>query len=258
MRISLKDQIGNGIQSGRIPGVVYQTGPTRALTKKHHAEVLNFRELNKDLDFRFFNDEEQVVYMRESWQEHPIFEVYRLARWPQMRADIFRYCITYERGGWYCDINKGIFLQLSSLMANGEELITSCERNEVIVFPDTSVSRHLQHPQLLSIQWAFAAAKGNPFLKRLIDDVAELGFMLRGVKFSSVKQGVLMATGPGAFNRSLRTFLQNGPAMSWKQVGIDFDGKGRYRLRGTEGSRLTQARHYSRARSDIIFESELR
>lgn len=241
------------MKPGPIPGVVYQTGPTRSLRKKHYAEVLRFREVNKDMDFRFFDDEDQLDYMHQNWRNHPILEVYLQAKWPQMRADIFRYCIIHENGGWYCDINKGIFLSLSSLMTHGVELITSCERNELAVFPDVSVSAQFQHPQLFSIQWAFAAAKDSPFLARLIDDVAALYMELREVKFYSVKQGVLMATGPGAFNRSLRAHIQNGPLVPWRQVGVDFDGKGRYRLEGSEGTRFMQARHYSRARSDVIF-----
>ena len=253
MLIPLTDQVGTGVKSGPIPGVVYQTGSTTSLGKKHHAEVSRFREVNKDMDFKFFGDEEQFDYMHQSWRNHPILKAYRLAKWPQMRADIFRYCILYENGGWYCDINKGIFLRLSSLMTQGEELITSCERNELTLFPDISVSGQLQHPQLFSIQWAFAASKGSPFLERLIDDVAALYVELREVKFYSVKQGVLMATGPGAFNRSLRAYLQNGPLVSWRQVGVDFDGKGRYRLEGSEGTRSMRARHYSLARSDFVY-----
>ena len=53
--------------------------------------------------------------MRDNWQKNNIYEIYQKAKFGQIKADIFRYCILYDRGGYYFDISKGCKMPLTEL-----------------------------------------------------------------------------------------------------------------------------------------------
>lgn len=83
----------------QIPNDVYLTWEENAFGKTHAFELQRFRQINRDCNFHFFDARQQAQYMEKYYGDHPIFSVYTSARAGAMRADIWRYCILYERGG---------------------------------------------------------------------------------------------------------------------------------------------------------------
>ncbi len=87
----------------RIPPVVYQTWEENLFGRRHLRALERFREINGDLQFILMDRTQRDAYMAESWGHHPVHAIYRGAQFGPMRADIFRYCLLHERGGYYFD-----------------------------------------------------------------------------------------------------------------------------------------------------------
>ena len=157
-----------------------------------------------------------------------------------------------HQGGFYCDINKGIFTNLGSFCSDETGFVLSFESNECIVFPDMEVASLLQHPTKVVIQWAFGATSGHPILKSIIKEIPKIASFIEGVRVHNVKEAVLMTTGPGVFTRVVRQHIAAEGVADIRQVGVDFDGTGRHRLAGTKPSASAARAHYAKAGSRVI------
>ena len=61
--------------------------------------------------------------MQERWGSHPIGDLYQRAQFGVMQADLFRYCMIHDRGGFYLDINKILIVPLRTLLHQGSGTI---------------------------------------------------------------------------------------------------------------------------------------
>src|SRR5580704_3923533 len=91
---------------GTIPSKVYQTWTSEFLGRSHLKELEKFRARNKEFSFHFFDQDEMDRYMSDYYRHHPIYQVYCNAHYGPLKSDVWRYCILFERGGIYFDINK--------------------------------------------------------------------------------------------------------------------------------------------------------
>ena len=106
-----------------IPNIVYQTWINRELPWRMSKEITKFRELNHDYSFILFSDEDRDEYMKKSWGHRKIYELYNNSVFQASKADIWRYCILYEKGGYYFDIKSSCKTPLSKLLkSNGTSL----------------------------------------------------------------------------------------------------------------------------------------
>lgn len=238
-----RDALSPALQS--IPSVLCQTHPTKQVSRRHRRELERFREANPDLAFVVFDDEEVDAFMAASWGSHPIYDVYRGSQFPQMRADIFRYCLVFERGGYYCDINKAVFTSLTSLATPDTHGLVAYESNECVVFPEPGISEKMQFPEKLLGQWAFGFVPEHPILRYAIDAVVEAAPFINNRSVKNVRDAVLMTTGPGVFTRAFRRWLATGDSESVQQAGIDFDGQGVFRVKGSESLVVRRPDYYA-------------
>ena len=228
----------------RIPNICYQTWVNRKLGRSHLAEVRNFRERNKDISFLLYDEEGLNRYMFESWGGHPIYKIFLESNFGPMRADIFRYCILFEKGGYYFDISKGCDAPLRSMHDSHAEAFISFEKNlHGWKMPD-SIKRKLDFPENLIIQWGFGFIKGHPILMEVIDSIVENEAKFRGKSFEIPKDAILDYTGPRSFTRAVHKSVGSLPHDTLTQAGVDFLGKGRYALNGSFVRYLTK-KHYT-------------
>ena len=172
-------------------------------------------------------------YMLKHWGNHPIYEIFERAIFGPMKADIFRYCILFERGGYYFDIAKGCKQQITTLHEHDAQAMISFGTNDEILRPTERVAALMQHPDKRLLQWAFGFAPQHPIMKRMIDGiVAAFPFFVER-KFENPKNAILMLTGPGMFNRSVREILAENGGAGIAQCGLDFFGNGVFELPGS-------------------------
>jgi len=93
--------------NAHIPGRLVQANTSKCVGKRHWIGINEFRDQNPDIDFHLFDSIECDAYMVAAWKSHPICQIYRDSLFGPMSAELFRYFILSERGGFYLD-NKPI------------------------------------------------------------------------------------------------------------------------------------------------------
>ena len=234
-----------------IPGRLVQTNTSQCVGKSHWIGINQFRDQNRDIDFQLFDSIDQDAYMSASWKSHPIWQIYRDSLFGPMGADLFRYCILWERGGFYLDIKSRFLAPMASLLDQDAKGLISYESTYSNVPGPKLLLDRLQHPTRLSLQWGMAFAPGHPFLKRLIDNIVAYESAYRDVVFADPKAAICRFTGPGMFTMTLREHVALSSDVDIKQVGVDFDGRAEYDMPGA-WSRWALRKHYSLARNQPI------
>lgn len=239
----------------RIPSNLFQTTVTKIVDERLWYANQEFHELNPGLAVHVFDDVDMDTYMEASWGHHSIFDVYQRARFGQMKADIFRYCVVFDKGGYYCDINKAVRIGLRDLHLPDSDGLISFEQNECVIFPESQPAALLEHPSKLVLQWAFGFSRHHPVLKNTIENVVRIAHQVGSNPVHSVRDGILMTTGPGVFTASVRDCVSNHALSHLAQLGIDFGGAGIFRLAGAH--RLAhQKDHYTRKANEPLFRSD--
>lgn len=223
-----------------IPPNLYQTWETNLFGKTHLLSMQYFRSLNPELNFKLFNKDQRHSYMEEFWGQHPIYRVFKNAQFGPMKADIFRYCILYERGGFYFDISKGCKVSLNSLCPMNIDGLISYESHDCPILPDFPLTQTLLlHPDKFVLQWGMGFSKSHLILKKMIENICEYYPYFQGKIYESPKNAILRFTGPGMFSKSVREFFMEEKNIKIAQAGIDFNGQGIFALKGSEVRYLT-------------------
>src|SRR5206468_3486541 len=84
-------------QARLIPNQVYQTWRTPWFDAGHAQVLRNCRDANPTFGFHFFDDQQMSDYMKSVWGNHIIYRIFEKTRIGASRADIWRYCILFER-----------------------------------------------------------------------------------------------------------------------------------------------------------------
>ena len=239
-----------------IPAVCYQTWETNQFGRTHAGEIKKFRNLNPGVSWVLFDASKRDEYMRLKWKEHPIYDIYVRSIFGAMRADIFRYCIIFERGGYYFDISKGCVTPLQHLHSSNSEALITFENNYSFEFFDSSSNYGLLYPKNLVAQWGFGFVKGHPFLGEVINRIVETSIEYEGRKFKDPKTAIWEFTGPQAFTSAIQCSATSKLFGLVEQAGINFNGQGIFNLPGSYVRNFTK-RSYTSYRNVKILDSKI-
>jgi hypothetical protein len=185
-----------------IPRRVIQTGKTRILPLVEQAAVANFKCLNPDFEYIYFDDGDVNAFIDGEFPEYrALFD-----RFPHriQRVDFFRYLAVYRLGGFYFDLD--VFL------ARGIGDLTGS--NCVFPFEELTLNSYLRTEYQIDWEignYAFGASAGHPFLRAVIDNCIRaqndpdwVALMMKGIP-ALFRSGfeVLNTTGPGLLTRTL-------------------------------------------------------
>jgi inositol phosphorylceramide mannosyltransferase catalytic subunit len=212
--------------TSKIPPIVYQTWEAKQLGKTHAKEVERFYNLNPEFSFVIFDREERDEYMKSAWGQHSIYEIYQKSLFGPMKVDIFRYCILFEKGGFYFDINKGITDPIKSFVNPESEALISYEHDIVHLTIAPSVFPLLQHPHNVILNWGMGFVADHPFTKKVIENICLNYFSFQDQIFKKPSQGIVKFTGPVMLTQSIHQVLLEQPLLKFDQAGINFDRKG--------------------------------
>ena len=208
-----------------------------------------FRRLNQDHSFLIFSDEERDYYMESVWKEHDIYNVYLNSLYQASKTDIWRYCIIYEKGGFYFDIKSGCDTPLSKLeISNGS--VMSYEPFLTFSIPDINFILKDEKAFHLIHNWSFGFKKNHKLLKMLIENICKYAPYIRGKKFANPKSAILAFTGPGMLTKTYREYINNENDQI-KLNGINYFSKGIYELKGSK-YRFKDSKSYSDFKNSII------
>lgn len=236
-----------------IPPRVIQTAEQDRFGRNHHTTLLDLRERNPELSFEFWDRQRRDRYMQERWGRHPIGDLYQRAQFGVMQADLFRYCVIHDRGGFYLDINKILIVPLRSLLHQGCDGLISFESTWCPLPPPPAAASRLQHPDRLVVQWGFGFRAGHPLLARMINAICSHADVYAGQCFQQPSEAIRSFTGPGLFTQSVLQHLEAAPDPGLVQAGIDFQDSLRY-PHGAKIMQLTTP-HYKHCRDRVILSS---
>jgi len=89
--------------NGEIPRVIYQTWSSKTLPQKMTECVDRLKKANPTFEYRLFNDAECRQFIKDNY-DADVLEAYDTLLPGAFKADLWRYCILYDRGGIYVDI----------------------------------------------------------------------------------------------------------------------------------------------------------
>jgi len=234
-----------------IPSMLYQTWFEKRVHRLFMHHLHKFWDLNPELQIKLFDDNECDAFMAEHWGNHPIYRVYRGAQFGPLKIDIFRYCLIYTHGGYYCDISKGVLTRWTALHPSDASGVVSYEKNEFLL-PVTDEETHaLTHPHHFVCNWAFGFAPRHPFLLSVIDKIVALSPQYDGVVFEQVKPAIVTFTGPGVFTHCFHAYVVAGTEPKVHESGINFHGYGKMNLRGSR-LRFLRRRSYKKIQGQRI------
>ena len=248
----LDDQIVNSQLDQKIPPFVYQTWENDFFGKTHYREILRFRNINKNLSFILFNKELRDNYMNEFWSNHKINQIYNLAKFGVMQADIFRFCILNERGGYYFDISKGCRIPINDLHEPGIEALISNEPVECIIPPDKKIFKKLKYPHNYFHSWGMGFKKNHPITSKMIDAIIEDYSFYKDKIFHKPKTAVLSLTATGQFTKVVRDYFMENNTENIEQSGIFFNGNGIFSMKGCR-VRHHLVKPYTDIRDKMVF-----
>jgi len=193
--------------------------------------------------------------MRLNWKEHPIYDIYARSKFGAMKADIFRYCILFERGGYYFDISKGCTTPLRDLHSPESEALITFEPNLHDFEINDATAYLLMHQKNLVVQWGFGFVKGHSFLGAVINRIVDKSNEYEGRKFKDPKAAIWEFTGPQAFTKAIQSSATSKLFGLVEQAGIDFNGQGVFNLPGSYVRYFTK-RSYTSYRDVKILNSK--
>ena len=247
----LTDSIAPRSLNYKIPNTVFQTWETNYVGKRHHRSITEFRRQNTEFSFLLFDSTSRDQYMEKNWKGRKILQVYRASVFGAMKADIFRYCILYDQGGYYFDISKGLKAPILTLIRPDSEFFVTQESTPL---DDDSVDlTKYGLEQRKFLQWGLGLVPKHPILQGVIQEIEGRSHAYFGKIFDDPKSAILNFTGPGAFTRSVYLFLESNHEASKDFLGIDFFGSEIFALKGS-GYRFASFPSYSEAQKSMILD----
>lgn len=239
------------LSDGLIPPFVFQTWISNKFGRSHYRAIREFRALNPTLDFVLFDDKDAESYLSDFYAGHEILDIYRNSHFKPLKADIFRYCILYQRGGYYFDISKGCSVPLKSLHAASDCRLLSYEASFCSVMPELHTTHCFQYPDRYFVQWGFGFEPKDRILERVINLICAYYPYFRGKTFQNPKSAILAFTGPGMFTKAVREIVKEEGRLEGAQAGVNFNGFGIPWMPGSE-VRYHLSPPYVLARNDVI------
>ena len=236
--VEIKDRQTQFKSNNKIPPNVYQTWESRLLGKTHAKSIQEFRENNPTLSFYLFEKEKRDDYMASNWGREDISNIYFKSIFGPMKADIFRYCILYELGGYYFDIAKGCKCPLNQLHDSNHIGVLTYEDTICYYPPNDPKLFSLIRPFNNILQWGLAFSEKNLFLENLINNICSDYKLYKDKVFNSPKTAILNFTGPGMYTKVMRNFILKNDISNMSELDIKFNNNGIFKLKGSS------VRHY--------------
>lgn len=192
----------------RIPRILHQTFKTADVPDAMHSAAMSWSGLNPGYEYRFYDDADHLPFLRSHFDKR-VADAYGKLTEGAFRADLWRYCVLYEHGGVYTDIDSVCKTPLDQIIGTDDEFIVPAEAG-------TGGPPH-------SVFNAFiCSTPGHPFLARTIEYATEM--IHRSWRFDGFSM-----VGPGALGAGINLALGRGAKAS-HLAGDHAQGPIRYRI----------------------------
>ncbi len=244
---------------------VFQTFKTLEVDEKTFFKIKKFRDNNPSFNFYFHDDLAMDIYMAENWRHRKIFEIYKNLSFGAAKADVWRYCILYQKGGIYLDFDSSISFPLNSIPDNANELI-AYESNKLTSIiseeytPDYSYLLEIigRDPNNIcfsntALQWLLVFKREHPILLNVIELIEKNSDFFLNSTFKSVHNAVCNFTGPVIYTVALHKYLDEGNICT--SAGLDFNGLANFKDYSDHGVYANDTNYYATKVDSSIYKN---
>lgn len=237
-----------------IPGVVHQAWQDNKVGRQHKNIVEAFRDVNPDIDFRLYNNDDQFDYMNTHYKGEAILKVFNGAVNGVMRADIFRYCVLRQQGGIYLDFSKHLQTPLHNFLELQSPCVLSHERNLIPTDLNLRIKPIDPMSGYLFVQWCLMAAPNHRFFNRMIENICIDAPRFNNIEFRNPKDALLRLTSSHMWTKSVWDELHALPELAdYALVGADYKEE-KFPLIPESYARYLVGGHYSTHSKRTILE----
>ena len=111
----ITNRITNTKIERKIPKNIVQSLNSRKVTKKLYNNIERIKNLNPDYNYEFFTEKESIEFINKYYGQDYVKAYIKLYN-GAFRADFFRYCYLYEKGGIWIDIFMNLEKSLDSII----------------------------------------------------------------------------------------------------------------------------------------------
>ena len=87
-----------------IPKIIYQTWKSKKRNKTVDVLRESWKVLNNEFMYEYYDDNDILIFIKNNFDERTL-KCYNRIKNGSLKADFFRYCILYKRGGLYIDVD---------------------------------------------------------------------------------------------------------------------------------------------------------
>ena len=186
------------------PLTLYRTWKEDQVTQKMFTNChQRWLELNENICIEWYNDYDCIKYMRT--QGDVLYNCYQTLLPGAFKADLFRLCLLYERGGIYTDGHTMPYVSL-------REMLKGCSTENMFV----SVLDNEQSGSGIHNGFIVASPQ-HPFIKECIEQI------VHNVQTRNYTDHALGITGPKCLARSINQVLDQDPQTNFS-VGLNDHG----------------------------------
>ena len=118
----------NPIIRHKIPKKIFQTWETKEVTCVLKTLTYYIKKKNPDYEYYLFDKKDRELFIKENFDE-TVLKAYNSIIPGGFKADLWRYCVLYKYGGFYCDIDMICINGFDKLIENNEECVFTIDHN---------------------------------------------------------------------------------------------------------------------------------
>jgi mannosyltransferase OCH1-like enzyme len=199
-----------------VPLVIYRTWISNNVPIRMKKSLTRSLAFTPEFDNHLFTDDDCYNFIRDNFEPN-VLNAYKCLKPGAYKADLWRYCILYKKGGVYIDIKHELKMPLYDVVEKHPVIYVQ----DVLSFPRKRlplVSYLVIYPPDLNplttktplYNGFLASPPGNPVFKACIDEIVE------SCKNRDYKQNMLDITGPYQLGRIVdkyegESFARNSP-----------------------------------------------
>jgi len=194
----------SNVWTSKIPKRIYQTYKSYSGKKWIYDAQCTWVNLNNEFDYQYYSNNDCIEFLKENFDERLIKAYNSLVPGP-FKADLWRYCVLYIKGGVYVDIDMECMFPLNNLI----------DEDDCFIFIKDDIN-----PTLQVFNAFICSIPKHPFLKEAIYSAVD--------KIERKFYGKVMfeITGPVHFGDCINKFLQKKTF----EVGKYYEGDLTYKI----------------------------
>ena len=178
--------------SHKIPKIIYQTYKKNKPKNKY---MIEFLEKNPDFKYEFYDDDLCEEFIKNNFDNRTLLAFQKLNK-GAAKADLWRYCIMYKKGGVYLDLDSSIHINLDDIINKYSSYI-------------------LYDSNYNLVQWIMIYSPNNKLLKKTIEMCVD--------RIHNNEENIFIATGPQVLSDAFFSMILNKDIYDSFNTSLNFE-----------------------------------